>query len=74
LHTILYLILVLFDQGKYSLGVPIVPQSYTKLVLKNGEVSTEEFYVEGNQHVMIKITVNVRKYFKCSNFARITSE
>jgi len=37
----------LFIQGKYSLGVPIIPQKYTKMVLKNGQVFTEEFFVEG---------------------------
>ena len=39
---------LLNHQGKYSLGEPILPQSYAMLVMENGEVKTKTEFISGN--------------------------
>ena len=46
--TSMFINIVCFHQGTYTLGDVIVPQTYTKLSVKDGKTVAEDFTIKGN--------------------------
>lgn len=44
----MFINIVCFHQGTYTLGDVIVPQTYTKLSVKDGKTVAEDFTIKGN--------------------------
>ena len=57
------------ENGEYSLGETIVPQSFTKTFVKDGKIKTEEMSVSGRKFSLIQIRKDLLQ--KHSHYMRL---
>ena len=59
------------ENGEYTLGETIVPQTFTKTFVKDGKIKTEEMSVSGRKFSLIQIRKDLLQ--KHSHYMRLTT-
>ena len=59
------------ENGEYTLGETIVPQTFTKTFVKDGKIKTEEMSVSGRKFSLIQIRKDLLQ--KYSHYMRLTT-